>query len=271
MLSYRKRFLSLSLCVAVSLTGCQRNKHAANEIIVGTISGPETVLMETAKTVAKMKYDINITIVPFNDYVLPNQALADGSLDANMYQHQPYLDAAVKAKGFKLVAIGKTFVYPMGIYSKKLSNLTHLQPKSVVAIPNDPSNEARALLLLAKAKLITLQDQASSGMNATLQSITHNPLNLQFKEMDAAQLPRVLDDVDIAAINTNYAMVAGLLPSKDALFSESAESPYANIVVVREADKDDAKMAKLMLALHSNAVEAKAKSLFKGQAIAAWK
>lgn len=261
------RFLIFIFCL-FGLVACTNKPSDANTIKIGTIAGPETELMEIVKEVAKQKYNLNIEIVQFTDYVMPNQALADGSIDANMFQHQPYLDEMVRNKNYPIVAIGKTFIYPMGIYSKKINNLSALKTGAIVAIPNDPSNEARALLLLQTAGLIQLKNDVT--INATPNDIESNPKQLVFKELDAAQLPRILNDVDIAAINTNYAMVAGLLPSKDALFKESPNSPYANIVVVRMNEKDLPKFHKLMEALHSPEVTNKANKLFQGQAIAAW-
>ena len=225
--------------------------------------------MTVAKKVAAEKYKLNIIIVEFNDYPLPNQALADGSIDANLFQHQPYLDAAVKAKQFPITAIGKMFIYPMGVYSSKWKDLDHLNDKAIVAIPNDPANETRALLLLQQGGLIKLRPHSSDI--ATVQDIAKNPKHLQFKELDAAQLPRILPDVDLAVINTNYALLAGLSPSENALLKEAASSPYANIVVVRSAEKDAPKFQRLLEALHSEPVLEKAKALFKNQAIPAWK
>lgn len=264
----KKLLTTCCMLLIVAISGCQKKPHSANEVIVGTIAGPETTLMEVAADVAKKKYQLDIKIISFNDYVLPNQALADGSLDANMFQHLPYLQSAIKAKGLDLVAIGKTYIYPMGIYSKTLSDLKKIKTGAIVAIPNDPSNQARALLLLQQAGVITLKDQDAT--NAALQTIKHNPHKLSFKEMDAAQLPRVLEDVDIAAINTNYAMIAGLLPTHDAIFIESASSPYANIIAVRTQDRDKKQLKELVAAMQSDEVQLKAKELFKGQAIPAW-
>lgn len=267
-------FLFIFLALT-TLTHCNKTteKRASNEIRIGTIAGPETELMEVAKNVAAQKYHLKLTIVPFTDYVLPNQALADGSIDANMFQHLPYLLETTSAKGYKLVPIGKTYIYPMGIYSNKITKLTDLKDNSVVAIPNDPSNEARALLLLEQAQIIKLKPSTDmkANLRATTADIIENPKNIKIKELDAAQLPRVLADVDLAAINTNYAMVAGLVPSRDALILESKDSPYANIVVVRTEDKDDPKYKQMLMdALHSPEVQTKANSLFQGQAIPAW-
>lgn len=256
------------LCLLLGgLVGCQAHE-ASNEIKVGTISGPETQLMEVAKTVAQKNYGLDINIVEFTDYTMPNIALNDGSLDANMIQHQPYLDAVIKNQHYALVSIGKTFIYPMGIYSKKIKNLNQLQPGAIVAVPNDPSNEARALLLLAKAGIITLKPGA--GVTASLLDVASNPKNVKIKEIDAAQLPRVLQDVTLAVINTNFAIPAGLYPSRDALFTEDADSPYANIIVARSKDAENPKLKELVEALHSPEVLEAAQKLFQGQAIAAW-
>lgn len=264
------RFLpafSTILLACTLVTGCGE-KRGENEVIVGTIAGPETELMETAKKYAADELNLNIKIVEFNDYALPNKALADHSIDANVFQHQSYLDAATKANNYHFAVIGSTFIYPMGVYSKKYKKLDEVPNGATVAIPNDPSNEARALLLLKKAKLITLKPQTET--TATLQDIVTNPKNLQFKELDAAQLPRALEDVDLAAINTNYAMLAGLMPSTDALAIENSTSPYANVIVVRDTDTDDPRLINLVRALHSKLVIDKANELFKGQAIIAW-
>ncbi len=247
-----------------SLVAC--NKPSPNTLVIGTIAGPETELIETAKTVAKNKYDLDIKIIAFNDYNLPNEALQDGSLDANVYQHLPYLQTAIKAHNYNLEAIGKTFVYPVGIYSKKFKTLNELPEKAVIAVPNDPSNEMRALQLLEKAHLITLKETNNTG----LQDIATNPHNLQFKEMDAAQLPRVLTDVDAAVINTTFALPAGLIPSRDALFTEDKDSPYANIIVIRRDSPKKAQLELFVKALNSDEVKEKAKTLFDDAAIPAW-
>ena len=260
------RFIKIAFSlIALILSGCGQNSK--DTVVVGTIAGPESELMEVAQQVAKDKYGVVVKIVEFNDYNLPNEALQDGSLDANVYQHEPYLQAAKKAHGYTLKSIGKTFIYPTAIYSNKHKNLKSVPQKALVAIPNDPSNEARALLLLEQSNLIQLDTQD----NPTLQNITANPKNLKFKELDAAQLPRVLDDVDLAVINTNFAVPAGLSPSKDGLAKENTDSPYANIIVINQnSDKKD-KLSKLVQALNSDEVAQKAKSLFGDAAVPAWK
>lgn len=258
----------ISFVMALFLLSACQQKEAANEIKVGTISGPETELMEVAKRVAEKKYDLDIKIVPFTDYTMPNAALSDGSIDANMFQTIPYFDADINARHYRLSIIGKTFIYPMAIYSKKISNIKDTPKDAIVAVPNDPSNEARALLLLQKAGLIKLKP--GSGVFATTLDIEKNPLQLRIKQLDAAQLPRVLSDVTLAVINTNYAIPAGLFPTKDSIFMEAKDSPYANVVVVRTADKDNPKFKELVASLHSKAVLNAADKLFHGQAIPAW-
>lgn len=258
------RLLSL-LLLALSLVACKQPSE--NTLVIGTIAGPETELIETARQVAKQKYGLNIKIVEFSDYNLPNEALQDGSLDANVFQHLPYLKASMRAHGYTLEPIGKTFVYPTGIYSQKYHKLAEIPENAVIALPNDPSNEARALILLQNAGLISLK----GSYNAGPADIANNPKHLQFKEIDAAQLPRVLPDVDAAVINTNFAIPAGLSPSKDALFKENKNSPYANIVVIKIGSKKEAQLMDFVKALNSEEVEEKAKSLFGNAAIPAWK
>jgi D-methionine transport system substrate-binding protein len=260
----------LSLLCVVSLTACENHStNKANDtVVVGTISGPETELMTVAKKVAKKKFNLNIKIVEFSDYALPNAALNDGSLDANAFQHEPFLTSEMKNKGYKLAIIAKTFVYPMAIYSSKIKKISEIPAKGIVAIPNDASNEARALILLSKAKLINLNP--GIDVTATPHDILANPLNLQFKELDAAQLPRVLPDVSIAVINTNYAIPAGLYPSKDAIFIEDKTSPYVNLIVARADKVHDPRLQKLVESFQSPEVLEKAKELFKGQAVQGW-
>lgn len=257
------RFFSI-LVLLISLVAC--NKPSPNTLTIGTIAGPETDLVETAKEVADQKYGLTIKIVEFNDYNLPNEALQDGSLDANVYQHLPYLQAANKAHGYDLEAIGKTFVYPTGIYTKKIKKLSQLPDKATIAIPNDPSNEARALLLLQKAGLITLKKSAL----ASVADIINNPKHLTIKELDAAQLPRILDDVDAAVINTTFAIPAGLSPSRDAIYVEGKDSPYANLIVIRRDSPKRAQLEEFVKAMNSKEVTDKAQELFGDAAIPAW-
>lgn len=261
------KYLLTNLCLIFFL-GCSPQERNENQIVMGTITGPETRLVEVAQKVAKEKYGLDLKIVTFEDYIMPNTALAEGELDANMFQHQPYLDVVLAKQHYEISSIGKMFVYPMGVYSKKINNLNQLKEGAIIGIPNDPSNGARALRLLAKSHLITIKEV--DDLSLTPKAILDNPKKLIFKEIAAAQLPRALPDLDAAVINTNYAIPAGLVPAKDALLLEDKDSPYVNIVVVRTKDKDQEKFKKLMQSLHSDEVVAEAQALFQGNAIAGW-
>jgi D-methionine transport system substrate-binding protein len=257
------RIFSVLLLIFM-LVAC--HKPSPNTLTVGTISGPETDLVEVGQKVALDRYGLKVKIIEFNDYNLPNEALQDGSLDANIYQHLPYLKAASKAHGYDLEVIGKTFIFPTGLYSKKIKSLRQLPDHAVIALPNDPSNELRALILLKKAGLITLK----TTHHANLQDIATNPKKLRFKELDAAQLPRILRDVDAAVINTTFAIPAGLRPSRDALYLEDKDSPYANLIVIRRASEKKPQLDLLVKAMNSKEVKVKAKQLFGDGAIKAW-
>lgn len=262
-----KKFFYVLMTLAVLVTGCSKHEDS-DTVSVGTIAGPETTLMSVAKKVALEKYGLHVKIVQFTDYNMPNQALSEGEIDVNAFQHVPYLQDQIKARGYDFVPVGNTFLYPMGLYSSKVASLKALQNNAKVAIPNDPSNEARALLLLQKAKLITLK--SSNNYNADLQDITSNPKHLQFLELDAAEMPRTLSDVSIAAINSNYAIPAKLSPSKS-LFLESTDSPYMNVFVARKKNADEKKITELVKAYQSQAVLDKAKAIFGDAAIAGFK
>jgi len=200
--------------------------------------------------------------------VQPNLQVADKHLDANFFQHKPYLDSFNKEHGTILVSVGMVHVEPFGAYSTKIKSIDELKDGAKVALPNDPSNGARALLLLQAQGLIKLKDP--SNILATARDVIENPKHLEFHELEAATLPRVLPDVDIALINTNYALEAGLNPTKDALFIEGSESPYANIVVTTEDRKDDPAIRKLVDALHTDKVRQYIIDHYKGAIVPAF-
>ena len=239
----------------------------AEDIKIGVTPGEHAEIMEKVKDIAAKK-GLNLEILEFSDYVVPNQALADGDLNANSFQHQPYLDNQIADRGFDLVAVGKTITTPMGVYSKKVKSLGELADGATVAIPNDPTNGGRALLVLAKEGLIKVNPDA--GLKAGPADITENPKNIQISELDAAQLPRSLDDVDAAVINTNYALEAGLNPTKDSIAIEGSESPYANVIAVRSADKDAPWVKTLVDAYHDDSIKAFINEEYKGAIIASW-
>ena len=252
---------------AVTLLGASQLSFADESIKVGVTGGPHAQLMDVVKTVAA-KNGLNIKIVEFSDYVQPNAALAGGDLDANSYQHDPYLQAQVKDRGYKLIKIADTVTFPMGIYSKKVKTLAELQPGAKIAVPNDPTNGGRALLLLQKQGLIKLR--ADAGLKATPLDIVDNPKKLKIVELDAAQIPRSLGDVDAAAINTNFAMEAGLKPKQDAIAIEDPKGPYVNIIAIREADRNKPWVAKLVAAYHSPEVKQYIETKFGGAVITSW-
>ncbi|ASM38628.1 MAG: MetQ/NlpA family ABC transporter substrate-binding protein [Campylobacter sputorum] len=251
-----------SLLLSFLVTGFA---NAAEKIVVGATPVPHAEILEVIKPeLAKAGYDLDIKI--FNDYVIPNVATDSGELDANFFQHLPYLEEFNKNKGTKLVSTASVHIEPMGVYSKNIKDLNELKKGAKVSIPNDPTNESRALDVLATAGLIELS-------NATLKTpldITKNPKNLKFIEIEAASLPRTLDDVDISVINTNYALSVGLNPKKDALALESKDSPYANIVVVSEKNIDSKKTKALNQAIQSEAVKKFIDEKYKGAIIPAF-
>ena len=241
----KRLLLSLALVLALAVPS-----FAAEDIVVGVTPFPHKDIMLAAKPLlAKEGY--NLVIKEFTDYVQPNMALASKQLFANFFQHEPYLDNMNKEKKLDLVSIGKVHIEPLGVYSKKIKKLAALKKGNSISVPNDPTNEARALRLLEANGVITIKP----GALVTVADITKNPLGLKFHELDAAQLPRTLDDVTASVINTNFAGEAGLVPSRDALVMEGSESPYANIVVVRSADKDSPKAKALMKAVQSPEVK----------------
>ncbi|ASS66107.1 MULTISPECIES: MetQ/NlpA family ABC transporter substrate-binding protein [unclassified Paenibacillus] len=219
---------------------------------VGASPVPHAEILNHIKD-ALAKEGVNLEVVEFTDYVQPNVQLYEKKLDANFFQHVPYLDEFNKERSYDLVSVGTVHVEPIGAYSDSLKSKDELKDGATIAIPNDATNGGRALKLLADNGLITLKDGA--GISATVKDIATNPKNLKFKELEAATLPRVLSQVDIAIINTNYALDAKLNPTKDALFIEGKDSPYANIVAARPDNKDSEGIQKLIKALNSDDVK----------------
>lgn len=264
--------ISMALVLVFSLivaAGCGSQQQAASQkpLKVGVTAGPHAEIMDAVKKVAE-KDGLKIEVVEFNDYIQPNVALNQGDIDMNSYQHQPFLDNQVKDRGYQIVSLAKTVIFPMGIYSKKIKNIADVKAGDTVAIPNDPTNGGRALLILEKVGLIKLKPNA--GLSATAADIAENPKNLKIKELEAAQIPRSLDDVDLAAINTNFAVVAGLVPTKDSIAIEDGNSPYANVIAVQTKNKDNADYQKLIKAYHSPEVKQFIDEHFKGSVIATW-
>jgi len=266
-----KTLAALSVLVgSLALVGCGQDEKDPNHIKVGVIVGTEQQVAEVAQKVAKDKYGLDVELVTFNDYVLPNEALSKGDIDVNAFQHKPYLDQQIKDRGYKLVSVGNTFVYPIAGYSKKIKSLDELESGSQIALPNDPTNLGRSLLLLQTQGLIKLKDGV--GLLPTVLDVVENPKNLKLVELEAPQLPRSLDDAQIAlaVINTTYASQIGLTPAKDGIFVEDKESPYVNLIVAREDNKDAENVKKFVQAYQSDEVNDAANKAFNGGAVKGW-
>ncbi|MDD8022256.1 MAG: MetQ/NlpA family ABC transporter substrate-binding protein [Paracoccaceae bacterium] len=257
----------LRLTTLTSVLALMAATAMAEEIKVGVSPGEHAEIMEeVAKVAAPMGLEIDV--VEFSDYVIPNTALADGDIQANSFQHVPYLDNQMKDRGFELSVVGTTITTPMGIYSDKIKDITTLADGAKVAIPNDPTNGGRALLLLQDLGFVKLAD--GTGLVPSPLDVVENPKGLKFLELDAAQLPRTLADADIAIINTNYAIAAGLSPKTDSIAMEKADSPYVNVIVVRKGDEDQPWVKTLVQAYHSDAVKKFIENSYQGAVITSW-
>ena len=241
--------VAVLLCATVFAKG---KKDAGSVLTVGATPEPHAEMLNLVKD-DLAKQGITLKVVEFTDYVTPNEALESGQIDANFFQHIPYMDSFNKEKGYHLVNAGGIHVEPVALYSKKVSKLSALADGATIAIPNDPTNEGRALLLLQSAGLITLK--ASAGITATPLDIESNSKKLKFREIEAASLPRVLNDVDAAVINGNYAIPAGLSATKDGLIVEGKDSPYVNIISVKAGNENKAAVKALVKALQSQEIK----------------
>ncbi len=257
-----RRFL---LIAALSFTGWAA--QAQDVVKIAVTAGPHAQIAEVAKKVAE-RDGLTLQIVEFNDYIQPNAALDAGDVQANSYQHRPFLDSQIQARGYRISAVGETVTFPMGFYSKKYKSLADLPKGAKVGIQNDPSNSGRALALLQKYGAIKLKPGA--GVSATVADVVENPKNLQIIQIEAAQLPRSLDDLDASAINTNYAVQAKLVPTRDAIAIEDAKNPYANLLAVRTQDKDKPWVAKLVKSFQSPEVKKFVEASFSGSLVPAF-
>lgn len=255
------------LLLSVAALALSFSSNAAETLTIGATPVPHVEILEVVKPDLKSQ-GIDLKIVEFNDYVQPNTSVSDKLLDLNFFQHRPYLDSFIKDHGSDLVEVGGIHIEPIGFYSHKIKNLKDLKKGATIAIPNDPTNGGRALLLLQTAGLITLEDPKS--ISATPLDIKDNKLNLNIKELEAPQLPRSLDDVDGAIINTNYAIDAGLNPLKDALFIENADSPYVNVVVGNSQSVKKDSVKALLKALQSDKVKKFINDKYNGAVVAAF-
>jgi D-methionine transport system substrate-binding protein len=256
-----KRFTALLFAVAAL------SAHAGETLTVAATAVPHAEILEAVKP-ALAAEGVDLKIKVFTDYVQPNVQVAEKRIDLNYFQTRPYLDEFNRARGTQLVAIEDVHIEPLGLYSRKVKTLAELADGATVALPNDASNAGRALLLLAKAGLVTLKDPKNPV--STLKDISANPKHLKFRELEAATLPRVLGQVDAAVINTNYALDAKLDPARDALAIEDAHSPYVNVLVGRADNRDAPAVQKLAAALHSAEVKAFIERKYHGAVLPAF-
>lgn len=277
----------LALTLALSLTACgsksddsakadttddaQTEQPAeSQETVTLNVAASPTPHAEILKQCVPIlaEQGIDLQIHEYSDYVVPNTAVEDGDEDANYFQHVPYLDDFNTTRGTHLVSVTGVHIEPMGIYAGRVSSLEDLPDGAVIAVPNDATNEGRALLLLEAQGLITLDD--SSNLTATPNNIVDNPKNLEFQELEAATIPSVLADVDLAVINSNYALGAGLNPTTDALAIESSDSPYVNVLVVKEGNENNEAIQALVDALHSDTIRDYITETFDGAVVPAF-
>ena len=274
-----KKLLTVTALASVfALTGCNEEKKAdtaaasqaaAQTIKVGVMSGPEHQVAEIAAKVAKDKYNLDVQFVEFNDYALPNTAVSKGDLDINAMQHKPYLDSDTQANNLtNLVIVGNTFVYPLAGYSKTIKKVDELKDGAKVAVPNDPSNQGRALILLEKQGLIKLKD--NQNLKATPLDIVENPKHLEITPVDTAVAARALDDVALAVVNNTYAGQVGLNASEHGVFVEDKDSPYVNIIVARTDNKDSDAVKNFVKAYQTEEVYQEAVKHFKDGVVKGW-
>jgi D-methionine transport system substrate-binding protein len=258
---------TIGLAALVTLAAALPAFAQTQTLRIGATPGPHAQILEAVKPIAAKK-GLDIKIVEFSDYVVPNAALSAGELEANSFQHQPYLDNQKTDRGYKIETVAQTVNFPIGAYSKKHKAWDEVKSGATIAFPNDPTNGGRALLLLQDKGVIKLKPNV--GFKPTVADIVENARKLKFVEIDAAQAPRVLDDVDAAIINTNYATQAGLDPVKDAILREDPKGPYVNVIAVRAEDKDKPWVKSLVESYHSPEVKTFVSDKFKGAVLTSW-
>lgn len=259
-----KKLASLALAgvLSLGLVACNSDKEDKN-ITIGATPNPHAEILTNVVKPILEKEGYKVTVKVFNDYVLPNKALSEKSLDANYYQHIPYLDEYNKKNDTDLTYTEKVHLEPMGIYSDKIKSIKDVKEGAIVSVPNDPTNETRALELLQREGLIKLDKKELVNKN----DVIENPKKIEIKEMAAEQLPTTLKDVELSVINSNYALQAKLNPTKDAIAIESSDSPYANVIAVREDNKDSEKIKALNKAITSQEVKDYIEKTYNGAII----
>lgn len=267
--------ISLFILVIGTLTACgsEKSSNESDDLLedgkltVGVTSGPHEELLEKIQELGK-EQGLDIELKVFNDYVMPNVALSEGEIDMNSFQTEPFFDQANEERQLGLVKVADTITFPMGIYSLDIEDVKELKDGAKIGLPSDPTNSGRALALFEQAGLIKVDEDA--GIDATIKDIEVNNNNYEFIELDPAQIGRQLDELDAAAINTNFAMDAGFVPSKDAIFIEPKDSPFANLIAVREESKDQEAVQQFIDLYHSDEVKAFVDEKFDGSVIPSW-
>ncbi|WP_078380409.1 MetQ/NlpA family ABC transporter substrate-binding protein [Sutcliffiella halmapala] len=268
----KKLGLLFSAIILIILTACGSNESSGTalseeKLRVGVTAGPHEQILEKVKEVAA-KDGLEIEIEVFTEYVMPNVALDEKELDVNSYQHKPFLEQFKADRDLDLTEVATTVNFPMGVYSTSIDSVEALKDGDKVGLPNDPTNGARALILFEQAGLIKLKEDA--GANATVRDIEVNEKNLEFIELEASQIPRQLDELAAAAINTNFAVEFGFVPTKDSIFIEPGDSPWVNLLVVRTENKDDPVLEKLIKAYQSDEVKQFIDETFEGSVVPSW-
>jgi D-methionine transport system substrate-binding protein len=261
------KLTSLKLTLAAAALALTAHAAEAETLTVAASPIPHAEILEVVKPILARE-GVTLDIKVFDDYIQPNVQVSEKRIDANYFQHKPYLDSYNKNKGSNLVSVVAVHIEPFGAYSHKIHKIADLAQGATVAIPNNPSNVGRALLLLSQAGLIQLKDP--SNILATEHDIIRNPKQLKIRELDSAALPRILDQVDLAVINTNYALEAKLVPTRDALILEGGKSWYANLLVARPDNKNAPAIRKLAAALNSPEVKKFIEQKYKGSIIPAF-
>jgi D-methionine transport system substrate-binding protein len=264
--------IALGFAASLFAGGAKQDAPASKETTVKIgVTGEANDQWDYIAEILK-KEGIRIELVKFADYVLPNRALEDGEIDLNAFQHQAYLDNEVKTKGYHLISIGNTILAPLGLYSKKIRSVSELKTGDSIAIPNDLVNGGRSLRVLETAGLLTIPEAAGPAPNVS--DITGNPLQLELIEVEAAQTPRVLDDVTASVINGGHAVDAGFNPERDSIVlerqSEGSRNPYINVIAARTADKDNPVYQRIVREYHTEPVREIIRTVFKGAYIPAF-
>lgn len=264
---HRRHMLAAFVAAGLLATGALAHAAAANTVTVGIMSGEDEDVWKVVAAEAA-KNGLTVKTVVFSDYTQPNEALDRGEVDANAFQHQPYLDNQIKTRGYKIAPVGFTAVWPIGLYSKKHKSVADLPKGAIIGVPNDPSNEGRALRVLEGAGLIKLKD--GTGILATVVDISDNPRGITVKELDAGIVGRAIDDLDAAVVNTDWALKSGLTPQQRVAQEPIADNPYRNFIAVKAGSENEAWVKTLVASYQNDAVKAEFDKVYKGTGVSAY-